>query len=89
MCINNDNMEIKKLDLKPEGSWIKRMYKSAHVRRSIVSIAIGAFIGFGYYYFTEGNQLDTMSLKEVGKSMLMGGFLGFFVTNSPCARGKC
>jgi RsiW-degrading membrane proteinase PrsW (M82 family) len=82
-------MEFKKLDIKPEGSWIKRMYQSPHIRKSIVSIAIGALIGFGYYYFTEGNQLDAMPLKEVGKSMLMGAFFGFFITNSPCSKGKC
>jgi hypothetical protein len=82
-------MEFKKLEIKPEGSWLKRTLTSKHFQKSLIYILIGAIAGFAYYYFTEGHKLETMAIKEIGKSMLFGGFFGFFITNSPCARGRC
>lgn len=82
-------MEFKQLDIKPEGSWIKRVISLPHVKKTIIYIVLGAIVGLLYYYFTEGKQLDNISFGEIVKSMLIGGFFGFFVTNSPCARGKC
>ena len=82
-------MEFKPLDIKPEGNFFKRMYRSAHVRRSALYILIGALLGLGYYYFSEGRHMNTFELGSMARSMFLGGFMGFFITNSPCARGKC
>jgi RsiW-degrading membrane proteinase PrsW (M82 family) len=82
-------IEFKKLDIKPEGSWIKRTFWSEHAKRSMIFIAFGAFIGLLYFYFTEGQHMEIISSGEILKSMAIGGFFGFFITNSPCARGKC
>lgn len=82
-------MEFKKLEIKPEGSWLKRTITSKHFKKTILYILIGAVAGFIYYYLTEGQKLEIMSLKEIGKNMLFGGFFGFFITNSPCSRGRC
>lgn len=82
-------MEFKKLEIKPEGSWLKRTLASKHFRKTMLYILIGVVGGFFYYYFTEGHKLEILSLGEMGKSMLFGGFFGFFITNSPCARGRC
>ncbi len=82
-------MEFKQLDIKPEGSFLKRMYHSPHVRRSAVYIVIGALLGLAYYYVSEGRHTNAFELGSLAKSMLLGGFFGFFITNSPCARGKC
>ncbi len=81
--------EFKKLEIKPEGSWMKRVLASKHFKKTVLYIFIGAAAGFGFYYFTEGYKLETMPVQEIGKSILFGGFFGFFITNSPCARGKC
>ncbi len=82
-------MEFKQLDLKPEGSRLKRLSKSPHVRKSALYILIGAIIGLAYFYFTEGRHVAELSLGDMTKSVLIGGFFGFFITNSPCARNKC
>jgi hypothetical protein len=30
-----------------------------------------------------------MPANDFINSLLIGGFFGFFITNSPCARGRC
>ena len=82
-------MEFKKLDIKPEGTWFKRTFWSQQARKSILYIAIGAIIGLIYFYFTEGKNMVDIAAGDIVKSMLFGGFFGFFITNSPCARGRC
>ena len=82
-------MEFKKLEIEPEGNWIKRTLSTPHAKKTIIYIVLGAIVGLLYFYFTEGKQLHNISFGEIVKSMLVGGFLGFFITNSPCARGKC
>lgn len=82
-------MEFKKLEIEQEGSWIKRAINQPHFKKSAIYILVGAIIGFGYYYITEGQHMETMALGEIAQSMFVGAFLGFFITNSPCARGRC
>ncbi len=82
-------MHFKPLEIKQEGSWIKRTLRSSHFKRSVIAILAGAVAGFAFYYFSEGKLLDSMPGKEIAESMFIGGFFGFFITNSPCARGRC
>jgi len=82
-------MEFKKLDIQPEGSWLKRTIASPHTRKTIIYIVIGAVAGFAFTYFSAGKPLAELSNGEIFQSMIFGGFMGFFITNSPCARNKC
>lgn len=82
-------MEFKQLDIKPEGNWFRRTFLSAHAKKSLLFTAIGAIGGLTYFYFTEGKDMDVISTGEIFKSMLFGAFFGLFITNSPCARGRC
>ena len=82
-------MQFKELELKKEGSWFSRYIRSPRFRITIRAILIGAVAGFGFFYLTEGRLLDSLPVKQVINSMLTGAFFGFFITNSPCARGKC
>ncbi len=82
-------MEFKQLDIKPEGSWIKRTLELPHTKKTIIYIVLGAVAGLAYFYFSEGKQIANITSGEIFKSMLVGGFMGFFITNSPCSRGKC
>lgn len=82
-------MEFKKLELEPEGSWIKRRISNPHFKKSLKYILIGAVLGFVFFYLTEGMQMDKIPTGDIVQSMLVGAFMGFFLTNSPCARGKC
>lgn len=82
-------MEFKQLDIEPEGSWGKRKFWSRHAKKTFIYIALGAVAGILYFYFTEGKELANITAGEIIKSMFFGGLLGFFITNSPCARNKC
>ena len=82
-------MEFKKLELEPEGSWIKRKIADPHFKKSMIYIIGGAVLGFLFFYFTEGMQMDKMPTSDIVQSAFFGAFFGFFITNSPCARGRC
>lgn len=82
-------MEFKQLEIEPEGSRMQRMVKSAQFKRSLIFAAIGAVGGLGYFYLTIGKTMDVISIYDIVKSMAIGGIFGFFITNSPCARGRC
>jgi len=82
-------MEFKELDIKPKGSRLNRIWRTHHSKRTIIAVAAGATIGFAIFYFSEGRLMDSMAGGDILKSILIGGFFGFFFTNSPCARGRC
>ena len=82
-------MEFKKLEIKDERSWFKRVLGTPHTKKTLIYIAIGAIAGAGYFYFTQGKHMEDFVIGDFVKSALIGGFFGFFITNSPCARGKC
>lgn len=82
-------MEFKKLEIEPEGNWLKRKLSNPHTKKTLIYILLGAVFGFVFYFFTEGMHMDAMPREEIVQSVLMGAFLGFFITNSPCSRGKC
>lgn len=82
-------MEFKKLELEQEGSWIKRTLSNPHTKKTLIAILIGAVASFAFFYFSEGIKMDKMPVNEILKSMGAGAFLGFFITNSPCSRGRC
>lgn len=82
-------MEFKKLEIEQEGSWLRRFITSPQTKKTLVAILIGAVAGFLFYYFTEGHNAEILTAGEVLKSLGIGGFMGFFLTNSPCARGRC
>lgn len=82
-------MKFKKLETRSETNWIQRTLLSPNAKRSLIFIFIGAIAGFMYFYFTEGRNMDTLTTVDIVKSIAIGGFFGFFITNSPCARNKC
>jgi len=82
-------MQFKQLELKSEGTWLKRTLSSAHFKRTLIAIGAGAALGFAFYYFTEGRLMESIPGTEILKSMAVGAFFGLFMTNSPCARGRC
>ena len=82
-------MKFRKLEIKEEGSWIRRKLKNPHFRKTIFYTVIGAATGFLFYYVSEGMHLDGMPQQDIVQSILFGALLGFFITNSPCARGRC
>jgi hypothetical protein len=82
-------MEFKKLELKEENKGIKGIILSQHFRKTVLYILAGAIAGFGLFYVTEGRHMDALVFADYTQNILLGAFLGFFITNSPCARNKC
>ena len=82
-------MEFKKLEIKSEESWLKRTILSQHGKKTIIYILLGAVAGFILFFVTQEKQLSEITTGEIVKSVAMGSFFGFFITNSPCARNKC
>ena len=82
-------MEFKQLELKKESNRFKRIIRSPHTKKSIIYTSIGAVGGLLYFFLTEGKHMDVIITGDIIKSMFIGGFFGFFITNSPCARNKC
>ena len=84
-----EKIEVKKLEIEPEEKGFRGWVKSKQFRKTLIAIAIGAVIGFAYFYFSEGKNMDAMPVNDIIQNVAFGAFLGFFVTNSPCARNKC
>jgi len=82
-------MEFEKLKIEPEGNWFKRKIANSHFRKTVVYTLAGALVGFLFYFLTEGMFMDKMPNKDIVQSIIIGGFFGLFITNSPCARGRC
>ena len=82
-------MEFKPLEINTKTNWFKKRIKSPIIRKTILYVFIGAVAGFLFYYFSEGQYLNTFWNKEMLRNIGFGAFLGFFITNSPCARNKC
>ncbi len=82
-------MEFKQLDIKPEGSWFARNLWSKHSKKTYLFIFLGAAAGVILYFLEGDRQLSNITFNDVLPNILMGGFFGLFITNSPCARNKC
>ncbi|MGF7140144.1 hypothetical protein [Roseimarinus sediminis] len=83
-----NRIEVETLNLKTNGSWFKRRVWTPHGKKTIVYMALGAVAGLAYTLFL-GDHAGAAGFGDIARGMLVGGFFGFFITNSPCARGRC
>jgi len=79
--------EFKKLELNNERNIWQRLFKSHHGKKTAIYMIIGSVGSLIFHYFT--NDGTTFSTGDIMKSIALGAFIGFFITNSPCARGRC
>jgi len=82
-------LQFKQLDIKPEGNWVQRNLLTPHAKKTIVAILIGAVAALVITLATDGKPIAALSSGDIFQSVFIGGFFGFFITNSPCARGRC
>ena len=81
--------QFKKLEIQHEESWIRRTISSAHFKKTIAYSAIGALLGYALFYFGQGANSQSFWNEDALNNMLLGFGFGIFLTNSPCARGRC
>ena len=82
-------MKFKELKIESESNWFKRFLRSKQTKKTIIFTSIGAVVGFLLFFFTDGRQQDVMKFNDILNNLLIGGFFGGFIANSPCARNKC
>ncbi|MCK9641276.1 MAG: DUF6132 family protein [Prolixibacteraceae bacterium] len=79
---NNTNTEPKELTL-------KGLLSKWTFWKPLVAIAIGGTLGFLNYYYVGCTSGSCGITSNPYLSIAFGGFMGLFVVNSPCAKGKC
>lgn len=82
-------MRFKELELSGQESWFRRKFWSRHAKKTYIAILAGAIAGLLLFYITEGRHMNEILGRDLFNPIAMGAFFGFFVTNSPCARGRC
>jgi LytS/YehU family sensor histidine kinase len=68
---------------------IMEFLKSWKFWRPFLGFFIGGMAGFLYYYFIGCTSGSCAITSNPYLSVVWGGLMGFFLVNSPCARGRC
>ncbi len=83
------DMEFKRLEIEEKQGLLRRLVSSGWLRRTAIFTIAGAAGGFLFYLITIGMDFNLMDSHGIIEHVLIGSFAGFFLTNSPCARGRC
>lgn len=70
----------------PRPKTVKEFFTTWYFWKPFLGVAFGLLAGFLYYYFVECKTIPCEITGEAYSSVLFGGFLGFFITGSPCSR---
>jgi hypothetical protein len=68
---------------------IKEFFTSWLFWKPFLAAFIGGLAGFLYYYFVGCTSGHCAITSNPYMSIFWGGFMGYFLVSSPCARGKC
>jgi len=72
----------------PKPKSVKEFFKSWYFWKPFLGVTIGGLGGFLYYFFIGCTSGTCAITSNPLGSILMGGFLGFFLTSSPCLNSK-
>jgi hypothetical protein len=70
----------------PKPKSIKEFFTTWYFWRPFLGVTIGILAGIMFYCFVESQTISCSITNDTWNSMLIGAFMGFFVTTSPCAR---
>ncbi len=70
----------------PKPNSAKELLKSWHFWKPFLGVTLGALGGFMYYYFVGCQSGSCAITSNPVSSVIAGGILGFFVSNSPCLK---
>jgi hypothetical protein len=81
---NRDMENSCKVTQKPKN--VKEFFTTWYFWKPFIGVVAGLLAGFLYFHFVECTECSWSITRDTYSSMFFGGFLGFFVTGSPCAR---
>jgi len=67
----------------------REFFKSWQFWKPFLAVFIGGVAGFLYYHFVGCTSGQCAITSNPYSSVIGGSFLGLFVVNSPCSRGRC
>lgn len=67
----------------------KSFFKSWRFWKPFLSAIIGGLAGYLYYHFVGCSSGTCAITSNPYMSIIYGSFFGYFIINSPCAKGKC
>ena len=70
----------------PRPKSVKAFLKSWYFWKPFLGIVIGGLGGFLFFYFVGCKSGSCAITSNPLSSILMGSFLGYFLTNSPCLK---
>ena len=70
----------------PKPKSVKEFFKSWYFWKPFLGVIIGGLGGFLFFYFVGCKSGSCAITSNPVSSILMGSFLGFFITSSPCLR---
>ena len=70
----------------PKPKSTKEFFKSWYFWKPFLGVTIGGLGGFLFFYFVGCKSGSCAITSNPVSSILMGSFLGFFITSSPCLR---
>ncbi len=73
----------------PRPKTAKELFTSAYFWKPFAAAVAGGFLGFLYYYFVGCASGTCAITSNPYMSILFGGLMGYFLVNSPCAKGNC
>jgi hypothetical protein len=83
------SIEFKPVKLEGKAKRAMRQEQWRHVGKTVLYMFGGAAVSLVFTYLSDGARIETWGQDEISQSALIGAFMGFFITNSPCARGRC
>lgn len=82
-------LQFKQLEIKPEGNWFQRNLLTPHAKKTMLAMLLGAVVALLVTLLTDEKSISELSSGDIFQSIFLGGMIGLFMTNSPCARGRC
>jgi len=76
-------------EVKPSPRTTKEFLKSRSFWKPFLAVFLGGLAGFLYYHFVGCTSGTCAITSSPYMSTIWGGAMGYFLVNSPCARGRC
>jgi hypothetical protein len=73
-------------EVKKKPKTFKEFIKSSFFRKPFIGIVIGGIAGYLYYHFVGCASGSCAITSNPYLSIIGGGFLGYFIVNSPCRK---